>query len=714
MTAHRPQSADTPALDRLFNPRGIAIVGATSDLTRSGGQTVAALKTYGYAGHIYPINPNRPEIAGLRCYPSLADIDGDCDVAVIARPAAQVPEVMDACGARGIRYAVVIGAGFRESGPEGAKIEADMLARAQAHGIRFVGPNGLGLVNVQAHVYAAFGSLTRAPDLIPGAVSAVVQSGGFGNALLVRCSLAGVGFRYVVASGNETDLGAAELIEAYVEDPQTRVILAYLEGVADGRRFLAAARRALECAKPIIVWKGGKSRQGIRAAASHTASMTGTYDMYRAAFRECGVIEVHDMEDAAEFAQCLLAGRLPKGRNVALIGGSGGSSVVFSDTADDEGLELPPLADHTMAVVQASLPSIGSIRNPIDYTSGNPRRETQTEYARAFEAVLNDPGIDQLGVMFASAYTTQLHVGAEILRDCVQTCEKPVIAFSVMPEEIAPDAMRILGEARIPLLRSPRRVARAMGMLAGYAEALRTRGRQAQALSFEPIDLAGIPAGEVTLNECYAKAILASAGVAVTRDVVLPRSGAIDAAGLEFPVVAKILSRDIAHKSDVGGVRVGIPDAAALAIAAKEIIANVKRARPDARIDGVLACEMVSDGVEMLVGVVNDPLFGPVVALGLGGVLTEVLKDVTHRLAPFGFDDARDMIAALKGRAILDGARGKPPSDVDALAHALVRISRLAWQLRDRLVEMDVNPVIVRPAGKGAIAVDALMVLRGA
>jgi acetyltransferase len=713
MTAHPTQSAETPALDRLFNPRGIAIIGATSDLTRSGGQTVAALKKYGYAGRIYPINPNRPEIAGLRCYPSLADINGDCDVAVIARPAAQVPEVMDACGARGIRYAVVIGAGFRESGPEGAKIEADMLARARAHGIRFVGPNGLGLVNVQAHVYAAFGSLTRAPDLIPGAVSAVVQSGGFGNGLLVRCSLAGVGFRYVVASGNETDLGAAELIDAYVEDPQTRVILAYLEGVADGRKFLAAARRALECAKPIIVWKGGKSRQGIRAAASHTASMTGSYDMYRAAFRECGVIEVHDMEDAAEFAQCLLAGRLPKGRNVALIGGSGGSSVVFSDTADEEGLELPPLADHTMAVVQASLPSIGSIHNPIDYTSGNPRRETRAEYARAFEAVLNDPGIDQLGVMFASAYTTQLHVGAEILRDCVQTCGKPVIAFSVMPEEIAPDAMRILGEARIPLLRSPRRVARAMGMLARYAEALRTRGRQAQALSFEPIDLAQIPAGKVTLDEREAKAMLASAGVAVTRDLVLPRSGAIDA-DFRFPVVAKILSRDITHKSDVGGVRIGIADAAALAVAVEGIIADVKRARPDACIDGVLACEMVSDGVEMLVGVVNDPVFGPVVALGLGGVLTEVLKDVTHRLAPFGLDDARDMIAALKGRAILDGVRGKPPSDVEALAQALVRISRLAWQTRDRLSEIDVNPLIVRPAGKGAIAADALIILRDA
>ncbi|HYC46200.1 MAG TPA: acetate--CoA ligase family protein [Burkholderiales bacterium] len=712
MTAQSLEPGKTPALDRLFNPRGIAVVGATSDLTRSGGQTIAALKSYGYTGGIYPVNPNRAEIAGLRCFRSLAHIDGDCDVAVIARPAAQVPGVMDECGARGIRYAVVIGAGFRESGPEGAQIEADMLARARAHGIRFVGPNGLGLVNVHANVYAAFGSFTRPPDFTPGAVSAVVQSGGFGNGLLVRCALGGVGFRYVVASGNETDLGAAELIDAYVDDPQTRVILAYLEGAADGVKFVAAARRALECAKPVIVWKGGKTRQGVRAAASHTASMTGTYDMYRAAFRECGVIEVDEMEEAAEFAQCLLAGRLPKGRDVALIGGSGGSSVVFSDTADEEGLELAPLADHTTAVVRASLPSIGSIRNPIDYTAGNPRPETRAEYARAFEAVLNDPGIHQLGVMFASAYTRQLEVGAEILRDCVQTCDKPVIAFSVMPEDIMGDATRILAEARIPLLRSPRRVARAMGMLADYAQALQRRDRHARALAFEALDLPGIAPGATTLDEREAKALLAGAGVSVTRDVVLPRSGRVEAAGLTFPVVAKILSRDIAHKSDVGGVRLGIPDAAALAAAASDMLANVQQAKPHAHVDGVLACEMVTDGVEMLVGVVNDPGFGPVVALGLGGVLTEVLNDVTHRIAPFTLEDARDMIAELKGSKILDGVRGKPPSDVEALARALVCISRLAWQLRDRLVELDVNPLIVRPKGKGAIAADALVVFR--
>jgi acetyltransferase len=703
------------SLERLFNPRGIAIVGATSDPTRPGGQVVRALTEYRYAGGIYPVNPNRPEIGGLKSYPSLAAIEGDCDVAVIALPAAQVPGVIEQCGKRGVPYAVVIGSGFRESGPAGAKIEEEMLAAAKAHNVRFVGPNGLGLVNVHSHVFAAFGSLTRPPDLKPGAVSAVIQSGGFGNSLVIRCSLSGVGFRYVVASGNESDIGTPDLIDAYVDDPETRVILLYLEGVADPRAFMAAARRALAAGKPIIAWKAGNTPQGVRAAASHTANMTGSYDMYRAAFRQCGVIEVHDVDEAAEMALCLLAGRLPKGRSVALMGGSGGSAVVFSDAADEVALEIPPLTDDTMAVIKASLPSIGSIKNPIDYTAGYPRPETRAEFTRAFEAVLHDPNIHQLAIMFATAFTRQLQIGSEILRDAVQRCDKPLMVFSVMPDEIAPEAMRILREAKIPVLRSPGRVCRAMALLADYAQALERRDEMLKVPEAPAIDLPVLPKpgeGPVTLDEYESKGFLTAAGVRVTRDVVIPAGGPVTAASVAFPVAVKILSRDIPHKTEVDGVRLGVADAGALTIAVKEVIANARRAAPDARLTGVIACEMITDGVEMLVGVVNEPGFGPVVALGLGGVLAEALGDLTHRVAPFGLTDARAMIRELKAYAVLNGMRGRPPSDVEALAETLVQISSLAWQMRDRLAELDINPLMVRPRGKGVVAADALVVLR--
>ena len=329
----------------LFNPRSIAIIGASPEAHRPGAQTIRALLDRGFKGGIYPVNPKYERLADLRCFPSIKETPEPCDIAVIAVPAAMVPLVMDQCGEHGVRFAVVLGGGFREVGAEGEAREAAMLAAARRHGVRIVGPNCLGLVNVHARAYAAFGSLARPPVLEPGPVSAVIQSGGFGNSLVVRCGQAGIGFRLVVASGNESDLSVPELIEAYVEDPATRLILLYMEGMRDGRRFVAAAERALAAGKPIVAWKAGNTRQGIKAAASHTANMTGSYDVYRAAFRQSGVVEVHDMEEAIDCIQCLLAySDRPAGRGVAIMGGSGGSAVVFADAADECGLSLSALA----------------------------------------------------------------------------------------------------------------------------------------------------------------------------------------------------------------------------------------------------------------------------------------------------------------------------------------------------------------------------------
>ena len=283
---------------RMFNPRGITIVGANPDLSRPGRQTLLALERHGYGGGVYPVNPRYQEIGGKKCYASVADIDGPVDVAVVALQAKYVPDVMTQCGRKGIRFAVVLGGGFREVGPEGAQLEQQMLAAARAGGVRFIGPNCLGYKNVHDHVFACFGSITRAPDLQPGPVSALIQSGGYGNSMVIQCGYAGVGFRYLVASGSESDIKTTEIIDAYVDDPETKVILTYLEGVHDGRAFMASARRALAAGKPLVVVKAGNTRQGERAAASHTAFMTVSYDIYRAAFKQCGVLEVEDIADA--------------------------------------------------------------------------------------------------------------------------------------------------------------------------------------------------------------------------------------------------------------------------------------------------------------------------------------------------------------------------------------------------------------------------------
>lgn len=700
--------------ERLLNPRGIAVIGASTDLSRPGGQTIRVLTERRYAGGIYPVNPKYDAIAERRCYPAIDAVPDSCDVAVIALPAAHVPEAVAECGRRGIPYAVVLGGGFREGGAAGQSLEAQMLANARAHGVRIVGPNCLGLVNVHLQAYAAFGSITRAPYLEPGAVSAVIQSGGFGNSLVIHCAEAGVGFRHVVASGNEADITTPELIEAYIDDPETRVILAYIEGLGDGRAFLAAARRALALGKPIVVWKAGNTRQGMRAAASHTANMVGSYDVYRAAFRDAGVIEVGDMEEAADFVKTLLDQPPAAGKNAAVMGGSGGSAVVFSDAADACGITLAPLAPQTMDVLRANLPDMASLDNPVDYTAGFITEQNKPRFERAADAVLADPNIHQLGVLFATVTGTGGvgRRGAEALVAASRRHAKPVFVFSSVPRETAADMFELLEAARIPIIRSVNRVARAMSMLADYA-----RARQRAASRVDDCNIpraAQAPAGKGALDEHASKQLLRAYGVPVTEDRVFPPApvAVADAAGLPFPVVLKIVSRDIAHKSDVGGVCLDIVDARALAAASRDMLARVRERAPQARLEGFVTAPMIKGGLETIVGIVNDAVFGPVVALGLGGIYAEMLQDVTYRLAPFGVDTAREMVEALKAYPLFRGARGQPPRDVEALAQALVAVSRMAWELRDRIAELDVNPLLVMTQGCGVVAVDALAVLR--
>jgi acetate---CoA ligase (ADP-forming) len=564
---------------------------------------------------------------------------------------------------------------------------------------------------VHARAYAAFGSLARAPWLTPGTVSAVIQSGGFGNSLVVRCAAAGIGFRQVVASGSESDLTAPELVEAMVDDPGTRLILMYMEGISDGRRFVTVAERALAAGKPIVVWKAGNTRQGVKAAASHTANMTGSYDIYRAAFRQCGVIEVHEMEDAIDCVQCLLAySERPAGDDVAIMGGSGGSAVVFSDAADQCGISLSVLAPATLALLHKELPNTASLENPIDYAAGFITDANAPRFRAAVDAVLADPAVHQLGVLFATTTGEQARNGATVLAEAVQKHNKPIFTFLSVPRETTGGGMDILEQAGIPILPSPPRVAKAMHVLSEYQRA-RQKIRRGVALQEAP---AAKRCASGTLSEHESKDILKAWRVPVTADRLLPIAPvtAADVAGVSFPVALKIVSRDIPHKSEIGGVQLNIANAAELATAARDMLERVQSAAPAAKLDGLLVSEMIGDGIETIVGVVNDSVFGPVVAFGLGGIFAETLKDVTYRLAPFDLETAREMIAELRAAPILSGVRGRPAADLAALAQALVAVSGLAWQLRDSLEEMDINPLLARPAGRGVIAADALLRFR--
>ncbi|MGE5525131.1 MAG: acetate--CoA ligase family protein [Rhodospirillaceae bacterium] len=700
--------------EALFNPRGIAIIGATPDTARAGGQTLQVLRERGYKGGIYPVNPKYEAIGSHTCYASIAKVPHPCDVAVVAVPAAHVPQMIADCGQHGVRYAVVLGGGFREAGEAGRALEARMLENARKHGVRLIGPNCLGLVNVHLQAYAAFGSITRAPFLERGGVSAVIQSGGFGNSLVLQCASAGIGFRYVVASGNEADITTPEILEAFVDDPETRVILAYIEGLNDGRAFLAAARRALTLGKPVVVWKAGNTRQGMKAAASHTANMAASYDIFRAAFRDAGVIEVGDMEEAADFVKTLLSQPPAAGKNAAVMGGSGGSAVAFSDAADGCGVTLARLAPETMAILKENLPNMASLDNPVDYTAGFITEQNKPKFERAVDAVLADPNIHQLGLLFATVTGTGGvgRRGAEALAAAAGRHAKPVYVFSSVPRETASEMFDILERANIPIMRSVNRVARAMSMLADYTQAR----QRAAAPADEQVPPAAVRLPDVAgaLDEHDSKSVLRAYGVPVADDRLFPPApiAAAEAAGLKYPVVLKVVSRDIAHKSDVGGVRLGIANADELAAASAAMLAAIRDRVPDAKVTGLLVSPLMRGGLETIVGIVNDAVFGPVVAFGMGGIHAEVLKDMTYRLAPFSIYTARTMISELRASALFAGVRGQPPRDVEALAQALVSVSHMAWAMRDRLAELDVNPLLVMPKGEGVVAVDALAVLR--
>ncbi|MCL4766744.1 MAG: acetate--CoA ligase family protein [Hyphomicrobiaceae bacterium] len=697
-------------LERLFHPRGIAIIGASADLTRIGGHPVKALTRAGYAGGIFPVNPKYAEIAGRKCYPDVAAIDGPCDVAIVAVPARAVAEAVRACGKAGIGFAIVLTAGFRETGAAGAGLEAELKTACAEAGVRVIGPNCQGVVSVEQRMWAVFGSISDEVELRPGRVSCAFQSGGFGYAIVNLAEAQGVGFRYCVSTGNETDITMPELLADFLDDPGTDLVLGVLEGTADARALLDLGRKSLQLGKPVLIWKCAVTDAGVKAAASHTANLTGSHDLYRAAFRQSGIIEVDDVEPIVDLAKLVAQGRWPAADRVGVLSISGGSGIVYADRAVSQGLVLPEYSPATVAELKSAIPTFGSVQNPTDVTAGV--FNDMTILTRTLEVALADPRIDQLSVLLASIPGPPALRAADAIAAAAAASAKPVhIAWSGRRSKSEP-AYAALEAARIAVVPTPVRLATAAARLARFA---RDRRRLLPRVPPEVGLPAGLelPEGAGALSEVESKAVLAACGVPATREVLVRDEAELEALtrDLAGPFAVKIVSPDIAHKTEIGGVRLGVAAGPALAEAFRAVVANARAADPSAQIDGVLVAEMAT-GLELLVGAVDDPGFGPAVALGLGGVLAEVLRDVTHRIAPFDLATAHDMIGELRGAPLLDGYRGSPPRDRDALAELLVRVSVLAAALGPRLEEMDINPVFLRERGQGAVAADALIVLR--
>ena len=697
---------------RLVNPRAVAVVGASNDLSRIGGQPLKLLTEFGFKGKVYPVNPKYPEIKGLTCYASIAAVPKPCDVALVALSSNHVLSVIEQCGAAGIPFAIVLSAGFSEVGSDGIALQKQLIETAKRSGVRLIGPNCLGMLNLHDNARIGFGGTVQLKTLIPGPCAMVTQSGGFGFGVVATAAYYGVGFNYAVSTGNEADISMLELAEFFLERSENDSVMMFMEGVTDGQRLISLGQRALELGKPVFVWKVGNTDVGRQAAASHTARMTASYELFQTAFRHGGFVEVRDMDDLIDVMKVFRARRVPKGNRVGVVTLSGGAGVLLADRCIEHGLELSKFTEATTGKLRELVVSYASVANPVDATA-NGYNDAFASYNKVIAAVIADPNIDQ--VIARSPRGTAAPAWSKVFAETVRGTTKPVVINWPTSPDDNPDVMQFLEQNGIPCILSPGRTVRALASLNEFsrktgAYAARPRQTAQRTVIKQKIDL---PAGSGTLGEHRSKQALAAYDIPVVREALMSADDVamLKDAPLPFPLAVKIESPDIPHKTEAGVVRLNVRSLDELKSAARELVAAAKKHNASARIDGVSIQEMAS-GLEVIAGAVNDRFFGPVVVFGLGGIYTELLKDVTRRFAPFDVAAAKEMIGEIKGAALLKGFRGQPALDVEALATALSRLSLLAVDHADRIAEIDINPLFVRPVGEGVVAADALVVLK--
>ena len=701
----------TPApgagMDAFFLARGIAVIGASADATKIGGRPVHLLRRHGYAGAIYPINPKGGEIQGLPAYARLADTPEAPELALIAVPAAHAVQAVEDCAASGVRAVVVLSSGFAEAGAQGAAWQAAMRATALRHGMRLLGPNCLGTVGVAERAIGSFSVALEDYYPRPGAIGIVSQSGNIGSYTLQLLVQRGVGISRMVTTGNEAEVDLADGIAALARDPATRVILCCMETCRDGERLTQALAIAREHQTPVVVLKIGATEQGQAAAASHTGALAGSDAVIDAVLRRHGALRVRSHEDLVEIGQALsqlLPHSLPRKPAVTLVAASGGFGIMMADAMSDAGLALPALAAATRARIHQVLPG-ASTNNPVDASAQiSSRPDILFEVLSALQ---EDPG-EATTVLFLSLglYSSRLRdIYLQALAQLRAAYpQRPLIIISRGPA----DAVVQIQALGIPVFSSIDAAARGIAALVRQAELL--AAEQPPAV---PARSAGARLPEAAFrNEYAAKQVLIDAGFEVPLErSVRDADAAVQAAeALGYPVVLKILSEDIAHKTEAGGVALNLADAAAVRAASARIFASVAAHAPQARIEGLLVAPMLRGGTELIAGISRDPVFGPVVMVGMGGIYAEVLRDVAVQPAPVSQAQALAMIRSLRLFPLLDGARGQARADIDAAARAVARLSEFACTHRDQVGEIDLNPILVRPAGQGIAILDALMV----
>lgn len=689
----------------LMKPRAIAVIGASDDPTRIGGRPVRYCKEH-FKGPIYPVNPNRPTIQGLKAYASARELPDVPDCALLAVPAASTAQAVEDCVARGIKGIVILSSGFSEVGPEGEKLQQQVRDAALKGGARVVGPNCLGLFSADTGNFLTFSSSIEHGRPKVGHISIASQSGAFGSHLFVLARQRGIGLASWITTGNECDVDVADAIHFFAEDPDTHVIAAYAEGLKERDRLFAALEAARKNRKPVVLMKVGRSEIGAEAARAHTASLAGSDAVCDAVFEKFGVHRADTADQMFDIAYAAQRRQFPSKGRLGIMTISGGAGVLMADEAAKHGLSLPPMPEAAQAELKKLVP-FSNPRNPVDIT-GQAFNDLHGIVSGFMTKMLEQGGYDALAGFFTSwpSSPTMSPVLLAAVKAVAERFPQTPIALSIL----APPAIWQKYEAEGFLCyEDPSRAIAAIAALVRFGQAFE-RGPGAPV---PPLPSTALPPPSKPIGESEAKKILASASIPVAEDIVAASADAAVAAAdkLGFPVVLKINSPDIQHKSEIGGVALNLADAKSVAASFADLLARAKKLRPDAKLEGVLVSPMVTGGVECILGVNRDPVFGPAVVFGLGGIFVEIMKDSVLRLAPFGHDEAHTMIRSIKGFPLLDGARGKARMDQDALADALVKLSVYAAAHADKIESIDINPFIVLP--KGAKAVDALIAPRG-
>ncbi|MGC9529487.1 MAG: acetate--CoA ligase family protein [Candidatus Bipolaricaulaceae bacterium] len=691
-------------LTGLLFPGSVAVVGASATPGKVGHalfQNVVA----SFSGPVYAVNPKYSELDGRPCLPTVDAIPEPVDMALVVVPAPAVAQVVKSCGEKGIANVAVISGGFKEAGPEGAQRERALTEVARRYGMNVLGPNVLGLISTRVGLNATF-----APrGAIPGEIAFMSQSGAFCTSVLDWAWQAQLGFSHFVSLGNKAVLNEEHFLTAFAQDEQTKVIVAYLEGVQDGQSFLRTARQVTRH-KPVVILKAGRAEAGSRAVSSHTGTMAGSDRAYQAAFRQAGVIRAENVEELFDFAYALARQPLPRGKRVGIVTNAGGAGVMATDAVEWEGLEVARLSGRTTQRLAEEMPAAANIYNPVDIL-GDARAD---RYRRAVNLVTGDPAVDMVVALSAPVAILSYAELAAILAEAREEFGKPMVC-SFMAGELGEEAERTLRGAGIPSFFDPARAVRSLRVLASYADARQAPAEEPRPLAVDRGRAKAVIARAVARERprlgVEALELLAAYGVPVARGAVAatPEQAGRLARELGDCVVLKVISPELSHKSDVGGVRVQVPSDQAQA-EAHDMLRQVRDRFPEAHVDGVLVQEQLPAGREVIVGMVRDPTFGPLVMFGIGGIHVEILKDVAFAVAPLSPREAGALVRRPRGFPLLQGIRGSPPVAVEALVEAVERVGQMAAEFEE-IVELDVNPIICYP--DRVVAVDLRLTVAG-